>query len=57
MPGPGPVPGETLKIFDGSAVYWNLVPPNQNEPIPTLIFTAVNGTIVKINRQTGAIIS
>jgi hypothetical protein len=56
MPGPGPTPGEQLDIYDSSSVYWNLVPPKDGQTMPTLTFTAVNGTKVTINRQSGEII-
>jgi|HubBroStandDraft_2_1064218.scaffolds.fasta_scaffold2743890_1 hypothetical protein len=57
MPGPTPVPGETLNIYDGSKVYWYLIPVKDfPEFAPTIEFTALNGNVVKINRQTGAII-
>jgi hypothetical protein len=56
MPGPGPVPGEELIIYDSSELYWNIVPPKGDLTVPTLTFTAVDGTKIVINRQTGAII-
>jgi len=56
MPGPGPVPGEGLDIYDGSSVYWNITLQEEfeNEPA-TLQFKAVNGKVVKINRADGSI--
>jgi hypothetical protein len=54
MPGPTPVPGEQVNIYDGTTVYWDITRP-ANQP-PTLIVKAVNGTKVKINRADGSII-
>jgi len=57
MPGPGPVPGEQLSIYDGSEVYWNIVPPDEFSAHPPLLtFTAIDGTVVKIEREHGAIV-
>jgi hypothetical protein len=48
-----PFPGETLVIYDGTKVYWDIT---LGTAPGTLKFTAANGTVVKINRETGAII-
>jgi hypothetical protein len=56
MPGP-PFPGEQVDLYDGTTVYWNLVPPDQSTKYPpTIQFEAKNGTKVTINRLTGVII-
>jgi hypothetical protein len=56
MPGP-PFPGESVTFYDGTEVYWDIVPAAQVAQYPpTLKFTAKNGAEVKINRLTGAII-
>jgi hypothetical protein len=54
MPGPTPVPGEQVNIYDGSSVYWNL-PKNPSEK-PVVQFEALNGTLVTLSRQDGTIV-
>lgn len=52
-----PFPGEQVAFYDGTEVYWNIVPPSQVAQYPpTMMFTAKNGVTVTINRLTGAII-
>jgi hypothetical protein len=58
MPGPGPTPGESTLIYDGSKVYWTLFTPGQPESSDPkiLVFEAANGAKVKLSRIDGSII-
>jgi hypothetical protein len=52
-----PFPGEQVNFYDGSIVYWNIVPKEQLKQYPaTITFTALNGTVIVINRANGQII-
>jgi hypothetical protein len=52
-----PFPGESVEFYDGSEIYWDIVPKEQIEKYPpTVKVTAVNGTQITINRLTGVVI-
>jgi hypothetical protein len=52
-----PFPGETLVLYEGTKLYWDIVDKSQQAQYPpTLNITLPNGNIVKVNLLTGAII-